>query len=110
MNANESKGVQAVLGVSARAIKVAACLAERYVCPEGAAFGRVQSSASEWRMWSGKFRRVAPSPRRDQFWQSVAGLLVSAYIRRGCATNYEAAARRAIEAARADLARAGGAA
>lgn len=89
-----------VLGVPARVIRVAACLAERYSNSDVAAFGRIGYCGAENRMWSGKFRRVKASPCRDRFWRSVALLLGAAYTRYGCPTDYEIAARRAIEEAR----------
>lgn len=71
-----------------RAIRAAAILVERYLCPITAA---------------NNLHRSAPSPRRAAFWMSVSDLLSHAYSRRACATDYEIAVRREIEAARAAL-------
>lgn len=97
-------GAVDALDVSERAVRMAACLVERYADPAVAAFGRIGYCGAESRMWSGKFRRAAPSAKRDRFWLSVALLIGTAYMRRGCPTNYELAARQAIDGARKALA------
>lgn len=71
-----------------RVIYAAALLSERYLNPEVAALNNHRSAAS---------------PRRAAFWLSVGALLSQAYGRRSCATDYEIAARREIEAARAAM-------
>jgi len=76
---------------SRRVIHAAAILAERYMNPDVAAYSR-------------KYYAEGVSVRRADFWFRVGRLLGAAYGRRGCPTNYEIAARRAIDAARAALA------
>jgi len=82
-----------------RVIKAAAALAERYMNPDVAAYGRLHFA--EGRMWSGKFRRAPASERREQFWFSVGRALGAAYGRRGCPTDYERDMRREIDSVRA---------
>jgi hypothetical protein len=87
-----------------RVIVAAAALAERYGNPDVAAYGR--KHFAEGRMWSGKFRPVKASERREQYWHSVGRALGAAYGYRGCPTDYERAVRCDIDAARAAIAKA----
>lgn len=87
-----------------RQIVVAAALAERFLNPDMAAYGRLHFA--EARMWSGKFRQVRQSNHRDYFWHCVGRALSAAYGRRGCPTEYERAVRSDIDAARAAITKA----
>jgi hypothetical protein len=92
-------------GLSARTIRTAALLAERFMNPDVAAYGRSQGG--------GRHRAnryiVAPSTkRREHFWFGVGRALTAAYGRRGMPTHYEQAVRRDIDAAREAIARATG--
>lgn len=89
--------------LQARVVRVAAILAERYINPDVAAYGR---SRGYGRHRAGRYITPPSSKRREHFWFTVGRALTAAYSRRGCPTCYEIAVRKAIDEARADLANA----
>ena len=94
-------------GLSPRVIRVAALLAERFLNPDVAAYGR---STTGSRFCGGRYITPLQRPRRAHFWFVVGRALSAAYSRRGCPTDYERSVRAAIDTERAAMAKASGAA
>jgi hypothetical protein len=82
---------------------VAAILAERFANPDVAAYNRSRGGA---RHRANRYIVAPSTKRREQFWFGVGRALTAAYCSRGMRTGYEMAVRRAIEGARAALAKA----